>query len=148
MEPETKDYSYWYYTKLDAQPPAGLIDCHVATYCHKITFLDKEQKKQKPHKKDLKCQKFLISMSPTFCNLTSLDEPDIFDVNKDQKHFFNQLILTALKNWEARLIWYCKHCCSAIKKTLTFHFIPRPWKKVKSPTYIREYLLVLQMFTE
>ncbi len=84
-EPKTQDYSYWYHTKLDAQPPAGLIVCYVATYyCQEITFLDNKQK-QNLHKQDLKCHEFLLGMSQTYCDLTSLDEPDIFDINKDKK---------------------------------------------------------------
>ncbi len=45
-------------------------------------------------------------MTQTYHDLTSLDEPDIFDINKNQNHILNQLILTALKKWEAHQIWY------------------------------------------
>ncbi len=42
---ESKEYSYWYKTKLDAQPPAGLITLYVADYyCQEITLIDKQQK--------------------------------------------------------------------------------------------------------
>ncbi len=140
-EPKSKDYSFWYHTKLDAQPPAGLIDCHVATYyCQEITFLDNKQKKQKFCTKNIKCCEFIIGMSQTYRNLTSLDEPDIFDINKDQKHTLNQLIHTALINWEACQIRYCEHCSSDVKKNSTFCFIPRPWKKVESPAYSTNYV--------
>ncbi len=32
INPKTTKYSYWYHIKLDAQPPAGLVHLHVATY--------------------------------------------------------------------------------------------------------------------
>ncbi len=40
-------------------------------------------------------------MSQIYRNLTSSDEPDIFDIDNYQKHILNQLIHFALKNWEA-----------------------------------------------
>ncbi len=79
-------------------------------------------------------------MSQSFCNLTSSDEPDFFYINQVQKHILNQLILTALKNWEAHQIWYGKYHCSAIKIYSPFCFIFMPWKKVKSPTYNTDYV--------
>ncbi len=62
-------------------------------------------------------------MSQTYHDLTSSDEPHMFDMNKDQKHILNQLIHFALKNWEAQHIWYCKCRYSAIKK-IDFPFYP------------------------
>ncbi len=47
MTPKTKEYSYWYHTKLEAQPPAGLVDHHVAKFYHlELKFLDDKSKKQ------------------------------------------------------------------------------------------------------
>ncbi len=45
-DPKTKEYSYWYNTKLDTEPPAGLIALYVAYYYHKdTTFIEKQQKR-------------------------------------------------------------------------------------------------------
>ncbi len=61
---ETKQYSYWYHTKLDAQPRAGLLDLYVACYyCQEATFLDNEEKKQKLFTQDTKYHKLLYDMS-------------------------------------------------------------------------------------
>ncbi len=79
-------------------------------------------------------------MCQTYNDLTSSDAPDIFGINKNQKHILNQLIHFALKNWEACKIWYCKLCCSTIKKNSTFCLILRPWKKAKSPAYGTDYV--------
>ncbi len=62
-------------------------------------------------------------MTQAYCDLTSLDEPDIFDINKNQKQILNQLVHTALKNWEAHQIWYRKRHCSAIRK-IHYPFYP------------------------
>ncbi len=56
----------------------------VANYCHQeISFLDNEEKKQKLFTQGTKHCKLLHSMSQTYCDLTSSNEPDIFDINKD-----------------------------------------------------------------
>ncbi len=122
-DPETKEFSYWYNSKLDAQPPAGLIALQVVDYhCQEITLLETQQKKQKLHQQDIDCHHFLLSISQTYHNLTSLDKPDIFNINNNQKHIFNQLIHFALKNWESQHIWYQERCCSAIKKNFPLGF--------------------------
>ncbi len=42
---ETKDYNYWYISKLNTQPPAGLITLHVVDYyCKEITIIETQQK--------------------------------------------------------------------------------------------------------
>lgn len=52
-DPETKEYFYWYSTKPAKQPPAGLVDGHVACfYCLEPKFLDDEHKKQPLDKLD------------------------------------------------------------------------------------------------
>ncbi len=39
-DPKTNEYSYWSNTKLEAQPPVGLIACHLAdSYCQEITII-------------------------------------------------------------------------------------------------------------
>ncbi len=46
-DPKTKQYNYWYHTKLDVLPPAGLMDLCVANYyLQEISFLDNEETKQ------------------------------------------------------------------------------------------------------
>ncbi len=140
-DPKTTKYSYWYHTKLDAQPPAGLVHLHVATYyCQEIALIEKEQINHNLHKQDSNHHRFLLGMSQTYRDLTSLDEPDIFDINQDQNHVLNQLIHFALKNWEARQTGY--HMCqsSAINKKSPFCFIPWPWKKIKPPVYGTDYV--------
>ncbi len=97
------------------------------TIVKKLNSLATNTKAKPTHGKH--CQ-FWVGVTQTYHDLTSLDEPDIFDINKNQNHILSQLIHTALKSWEACQIWYHKCCCSAIKKNLTFHFIPRPWKKL------------------
>ncbi len=79
-------------------------------------------------------------MSQTYHDLTSLDEPDIFDIDINQKHILNQLIHFALKNWDACQIYYHVCRCSAIKKNSPFCFVPRSWKKVYPPAYSTDYV--------
>ncbi len=69
---------------MDAQPPSGLVDCYIGTYYHQeIAFLDNKQKQQNLHAQDLEHCQFLIGMTQTYRDLTSSDELDIFDINKD-----------------------------------------------------------------
>ncbi len=92
-DPKTKEFSYWYHTKLDKRPPAGLVDLHVAKiYCLELKFLDDKIKKQILCCQDSKKSEFLHGMIQAYRNQTSSDEPDIFDTNQDQKHILNQLI--------------------------------------------------------
>ncbi len=62
---------------------------------------------------DIDCHHFLLGTSHTYCNLTTLDEPDIFDINNNQKHILNQLIHFALKifgglpNLVLRVLFLC-----------------------------------------
>ncbi len=140
-DPETKEYSYWYNTKLDTQPPAGLITLHVADcYLGEITLIEKQQKKQKLHLQDIELLQFLLGMSQTYHDLTILGEPDLFVINNNQKHILNQLIHFALKNWDACQIYYHVCRCSAIKKNSPFCFVPRSWKKVNPPAYSTDYV--------
>ncbi len=97
------------------------------------------KKKHKLDKQGTKHCQFLLDMCQTHCNLTSSDVPDIFDINKDQKHILNQLIHFALKNWEAQHTFYCERCCSTIKKKLSLWFVARPLKKVKPSAYSSDY---------
>ncbi len=100
--PETKQYSYWYHTKLDAQPPAGLMYFYVTAYYHKeIALIDEEHKNHNLHFQDSDRCHFLTGMCQTYRSLTSTDEPDIFDINCDQKLELNQFIHFALTTWEA-----------------------------------------------
>ncbi len=124
IDPKTTEYSHWYHAKLDAQPPAGLVHLHVVTYyCQEITLIDNKQLNHNLHEQDTTCHQFLLGMSQTYSHLTNSDEPDIFDINQDQKHVLNQLIHFALKNLEARQTGYHEHQSSAIDKKSPFCFI-------------------------
>ncbi len=82
----------------------------------------------------------MCSMIQTYCNLTSLDEPAIFNINQDQKHILNQLIQFASKNWEERKNWYQEHHQLAIKKFLKTRFVAKLWKKLKLPASSLDYV--------
>ncbi len=45
-------------------------------------------------------------MIKTYKDSFSLDEPDIFNIIKGQKHILNQLICFASKNWDYPQKWY------------------------------------------
>ncbi len=84
--PETKEYSYWYHAKPNAQPPAGLMYFYVAAYyCKEIALIDEEHKNHNLHLQDAHRCHFLTGMCQTYCSLTSTDEPEIFDIKHDQK---------------------------------------------------------------
>ncbi len=105
--------------------PAGLVHLHVATYyCQEIALIENERINHNLHKQDTKCRQFLLGMSQTYRDLTSLDKPDIFDINQDQEHVLNQLIYFILKNWEAHQTWYHEYQNSALNKKSPFCFIP------------------------
>ncbi len=58
--PKTKDYSYWYHTKLDQQLPAGLVYFHVTRfYCMELIFLNYENSLSPLDPVDNKRHKFL-----------------------------------------------------------------------------------------
>ncbi len=86
--------------------------------------MDKEHQQHNLHQQDADFRCFLAGMCQTYCSLTSADDPDIFDINYDQKHILNQLIHFALKNWEARQTWYHERQCSAINNNSTFCLVP------------------------
>ncbi len=120
-DPETKQYSYWYHAKPDAQPPAGLMYFYVtAYYCKEIALIDEEHNNNNLHQQDADCCCFLKGMCQTYGSLTCADEPDVFDINCDQKLKLNQFIHFTLTTWEACQSWYHKRRCSAIKKDSPF----------------------------
>ncbi len=47
-------------------------------------------------------------MSTIYHNFSSSNEPNIFDINKDQKHFQNGFIHFAQCKWEAQKNWYAQ----------------------------------------
>ncbi len=77
----------------------------------------------------------LCSIIQTYCHLASSNEPNIFNINQDQKHIFTQQNHFASKNWEEHKHQYQEHCHLAIKKSLTTRFISRPCTKLKFPVY-------------
>ncbi len=109
---------------------------NVATYyCQEIVLIENKQINHNLHKQDTNHRQFLLDISQMYRDLTNLDEPDIFDINQEQKHILHKLIHFALKNWEARQTWYHERQSSAISKKSPFCFIPWPWKKIKPPAY-------------
>ncbi len=56
-------------------------------------------------------------MSTTYHNLSSSNEPDIFDINKYKKHLLNGFIHLAKCMWEAQKHWYAQrvHTSSNLK---------------------------------
>ncbi len=79
-------------------------------------------------------------MTQTYHGLTSSDEPDVFDINQQQKHILNQLIYFASINWKAHKDWYHKCCRSAMNKALSACFVEQLWKILKPPTYSIDYV--------
>ncbi len=139
--PKTKQSSYWYHTKLDAQPPAGLMYFYVAAYyCKEIALIDDEHKNHDLHLQDANRCRFLKGMCKTDCSLTCADEPDNFNINCDQKIKLNQFIHFALMTWEDRQTWYHERRCSAIKKNSFFCLIPQPWQNIKPPGCSTDYV--------
>ncbi len=63
---ETKQYSYWYNTNPDEQPPTQLMQDHVAHFnILELNFLDNECEFQLLQAVDFKCYNFLLGMSKT-----------------------------------------------------------------------------------
>ncbi len=105
--PETKKYSYWYHTKPDKQPPAELVDQHVSlVYWLELKFLDDENNKQPLTKADNTHCEFLCDIIDTYHHLASSNEPDIFNINQDQKHIFSQLFHFSSKDWVEHKKWF------------------------------------------
>ncbi len=48
----------------------------------------------------------LQGMIQIYCELSSSDEPAIFDITKHQRHILYQLIHFACKNWDEHKKWY------------------------------------------
>ncbi len=69
-------------------------------------------------------------MITAYKDWSGLDEPDIFDIMKSQKHILNQLIHFALRKWDEFQIWYAHQSCYATKTDQ----IPKPPRKTKTST--------------
>ncbi len=124
-DPETKQYSYWKNSKPDTQPPAGLMYFYVISfYCKEIALLDDDHHPSVLHQQDIDRRAFLTGMCQLYHSLTSRNEPDIFDINRDQKLELNQYIHFAQTNWDARQAWYRDRRRSAINKNSPFIYIP------------------------
>ncbi len=93
-----------------------------ADYCKEIALIDEEHKNHNLHLQVTNRRRFLTGMCQTYRSLTSPDEPDIFDINCDQKLKLNQFIHFALTSWGACQTWYPKRRCSAIKKNSPFPY--------------------------
>ncbi len=102
-----------------------------AYYCKEIALIDDKHKHHGLHPQDDDHYHFLKGMRQTYCSLTSADEPDIFDINRDQKFELNQVIHFAFTNWEAPQSWYHGRCHSAIKKDSLFRLVPPSWQNIK-----------------
>ncbi len=105
-----------------------------------LTFLDYKNSPSPLDPVDNKQHDFLQCMIQTYCNLSSLDKPDIFDITKEHKHFLNHLIHFASKNWDEYQKWYADWCRLATKKNSTKTFVNKPWKKLKLPNYSTDYV--------
>ncbi len=62
--------------------------------------------------------------------LSRSNEPDIFDIIKDQKYSLNQFIYFATTNWGKHQQWYVTQCCFASKKNSKQAFVNIPWTKL------------------
>ncbi len=107
----------------------------VSFYCKEIALLDDDHHPSVLHCQDTDRRCFLTGMCQLYHSLTTRNEPDIFDINHDQKIELNQYIHFAQTNWEARQAWCCECCRLAINKKSPFTFMPRPWQKLKPPMY-------------
>ncbi len=56
-----------------------------AYYCKEIVLIDEEHNNHNLHLQDANHFRFLTGICQTYSSLTSADEPDIFDINCDQK---------------------------------------------------------------
>ena len=139
-DPEAKQYGYWKNSKPDVKPPAGLMLFYVASfYREEIDLLDAYPHVAQ-HSQDIDRRYFLTQMCLLYQSLTSANEPDIFEITKDQKYELNLYIHFAQTNWDARQIWYHERRRSAINKSSEFNRIPRPWKKIKPPSHCPDYV--------
>ncbi len=140
IDPKTKEYRDWYHTKPDAQPPAGLVDHHVARFYRLEHFSSTKKSKENLCQQDTNRCKFLCNMIQTYRNLTKSDEPDIFDITQEQKHILNQLIHIASINWNERKNWYCKCHQFSMNKNLPACFVKSLWTKLNPPAYNIDYV--------
>ncbi len=93
--PETKLNLYWYHAKSNKQPPATLMFNNDAHYCRlEVAFLNEEILLPVDHH----CYTLLQGLYDTYKNLSSYNEPSIFDINQTEAHSLNQLNLTFLFN--------------------------------------------------
>ncbi len=77
-----------------------MIYNHVACfYCLESDFLAKESNLKHSQPTDCKCYEFLQGMSKTYQDLSSLIEPNIVNVNKDQKHSLHKFIYFTSETW-------------------------------------------------
>ncbi len=78
-------------------------------------------------------------MSHLDYTLTSSDEHDLFNINRDQKNVLNQLIHFASKNFDERQKWY-EIRCSMLQKELQTLFVNTPWNNLKLPNSSFHYV--------
>ncbi len=139
-DPEAKQFSYWKNSKPDIKPPAGLMLFYVASFYREEIELIDIYPFVAQHSQDIDRRYFLTQMCLLYQSLTSANEPDIFEISKDQKYELNHYIHFAQTNWDARKNWYHERRCSAIDKSSEYNRIPRPWKKIKPPSHCPDYV--------
>ncbi len=79
-------------------------------------------------------------MAKSYHDLTSSDEPDIFDISPEQKHILNQLIHFASINRKEFKTWYQEHCRSTVNKNSSDCYVQWLWKKLKLSAYSIDYV--------
>ncbi len=111
-----------------------------AYYCKEIVLIDEEHQNFGLYLQDAAHCRFLKGMCETYSSLTHADEPDIFNINCDQKLKLNQFVNFAVTNWEAHQTWYHKCHHSALKKDSPFCLVPGLWQNMKPPAYHHDYV--------
>lgn len=103
----------------------------VATsYRQEISFLN-QHNHYTYHAQDKDWCHFLKEMCCLYCSLTSQNDPDIFNINRDQKIELNKFIHFARKNWEVCQDWYLELWRSTINNNSSFYFVCRSWQHIK-----------------
>mmetsp|Transcript_10715 Transcript_10715/g.22749 ORF Transcript_10715/g.22749 Transcript_10715/m.22749 type:complete len:153 (-) Transcript_10715:3-461(-) len=86
---------------------ALLMQAHVPTFYHKeLHFLGKEHAKHPSLPQDTTHYNLLCGLTYTFNSLASSNEPDIFNINADQKFALNKFIHYTETTWKEHIKWY------------------------------------------
>ncbi len=114
-------------------PQLGYFTFTILFYGMELSFLNYKNSQYPLDPVDNKHCKFLQGMIQIYCDLSSSDEPDIFDIAKEQKHILNQLIHFASKNWDKCKKWYTEQSDLVTKKNSTKTLVIKPWKNRSVP---------------